>query len=247
VREDVQVTQRVVPARPGGAFTEDGRPVREIVSYARRGARFSNKQQQNWDAYAPEWVIDAETVEGDGFSWSDAFGREAPLILEIGSGVGETIAAVDRPDANILGVEVWVPGIADTLGRLAAAGRSNVRMLSIDAVWLLRERIDPGSLAELWLMFPDPWHKARHNKRRIVQPSFADLVTDRLADEGIWRLATDWEPYADHMLEVLDEAPGLTGGVVERWPERPLTKFERRGIAKERQITDLAYRKRQRS
>jgi tRNA (guanine-N7-)-methyltransferase len=166
------------------------------------------------------------------------------MILEIGSGVGETLAAVERPDANILGVEVWVPGIADTLGRLAAAGRTNVRMLSIDAVWLLQERIARGGLQELWLMFPDPWHKARHNKRRIVQPGFADLVSDRLAEGGIWRLATDWAPYAEHMEEVLSVAPGLTGGVVERWAERPLTKFERRGLAKERQITDLAYLKR---
>lgn len=217
--------------------------MREVVSYARRGARFSATQQRHWDAYAADWVIDAEAVEAEGFSWAEAFGREAPLILEIGSGVGETLASVERPDANILGVEVWVPGIADTLGRLAAAGRTNVRMLSIDAVWLLRERIDPGALHELWLMFPDPWHKVRHNKRRIVQPEFAELVTDRLSDGGIWRLATDWLPYAEHMEEVLEVAPGLTGGVVERWTERPLTKFERRGIAKDRKITDLAYRK----
>lgn len=218
--------------------------MREVVSYARRGARFTATQQRHWDAYAADWVIDTEAVEAEGFDWAEAFGREAPLVLEIGSGVGETLAAVERPDANVLGVEVWVPGIADTLGRLAGAGRRNVRMLSIDAVWLLRERIAPGSLQELWLMFPDPWHKVRHNKRRIVQPAFADLVTDRLADDGIWRLATDWLPYAEHMEEVLEAAPGLTGGVVDRWVERPLTKFERRGLAKERQITDLAYRKR---
>lgn len=235
------MTQRVAPARPGGTLTDDGRQMREIVSYARRGARFSPKQQRLWDEHARDWVIDAATVEADGFDWAHAFGREAPMILEIGSGVGETLAAVERPDANVLGVEVWVPGIADTLGRLAAAGRTNVRMLSIDAVWLLRERFAPGSLQELWLMFPDPWHKARHNKRRIVQTGFADLVTDRLVDGGVWRLATDWEPYAEHMEEVLSEAPGLSGGAVERWAERPLTKFERRGLAKERQITDLLY------
>lgn len=238
------MTQRVVPARPGGMLTEDGRQMRGVVSYARRGARFTPKQRRNWDAYAPDWVIDAATVEDDDFDWARSFGRDAPLILEIGSGVGETLASVDRPDANVLGVEVWVPGVADTLGRLAAAGRTNVRMLSIDAVWLLQERIAPDSVQEVWLMFPDPWHKARHHKRRIVQTEFADLVTDRLADGGIWRLATDWTPYAEHMQEVLDPAPGLHGGAVERWVERPLTKFERRGIAKERQITDLAYRKR---
>ncbi|BBH17896.1 tRNA (guanine-N(7)-)-methyltransferase [Nocardioides baekrokdamisoli] len=237
------MTQRVAPARPGGSLTEDGRQMREIVSYARRGARFSDRQQRIWDEYAPQWVIDPAAVEADDFDWSSVFGRDAPLILEIGSGVGETLGAVERPDANILGVEVWVPGVADTLGRLAAAGRTNVRMLSIDAVWLLRERIAPGALQELWLMFPDPWHKARHHKRRIVQPGFAELVTDRLVDGGIWRLATDWLPYAEHMQDVIDPAPGLRGGVVDRWPERPLTKFERRGIAKERQITDLAYLK----
>lgn len=238
------MTQRVVPARPGGSLTDDGRQMREIVSYARRGARFTAKQQRTWEEYAPHWVIDAAAVEADDFDWTQAFGRDAPLILEIGSGVGETLVAVDRPEANILGVEVWLPGVADTLGRLATAGRTNVRMLSIDAVWLLKERIAPGTLDELWLMFPDPWHKARHHKRRIVQPDFAALVTDRLAGGGVWRLATDWLPYAAHMQDVLDTAPGLSGGVVERWAERPLTKFERRGIAKERQITDLAYLKR---
>lgn len=235
------MTQRVVPARPGGSLTEDGRQMREIVSYARRGARFTAKQQRHWDEHASEWVIDAATVEADDFDWAHAFGRDAPLILEIGSGVGETLAAVDRPDANILGVEVWVPGVADTLGRLAAARRTNVRLLSVDAVWLLKERIAPSSLQELWLMFPDPWHKARHHKRRIVQPEFGGLVTDRLVEGGVWRLATDWEPYAAHMQEVLDATTGLHGGVVERWVERPLTKFERRGIARQHRVTDLCY------
>jgi tRNA (guanine-N7-)-methyltransferase len=141
----------------------------------------------------------------------------------------------------VLGIEVWKPGVADTLRRLAKAGVDNVRMCSVDAVWLLEHTVAPGSLAELWTFFPDPWHKARHHKRRLVLPDFAALVAGRLAPGGVWRLATDWADYAEQMVEVLDGEPALRGGVVERWPDRPLTKFERRGGVAGRTITDLAY------
>jgi len=99
----------------------------------------------------------------------------------------------------------------------------------------------PASIAELWTFFPDPWHKARHHKRRLVSPAFARVVAERLVPGGSWRLATDWADYADHMGEVLDAEPGLTGGAVERWAERPLTRFERKGLAKGRTIVDLLY------
>ena len=114
-------------------------------------------------------------------------------------------------------------------------------MLSVDAVWSLEHLVAPDSLAGLWTFFPDPWHKARHHKRRLVGPAFAALVAQRLAPGAEWRLATDWSDYAAQMVEVLEAEPQLAGGVVERWAERPLTRFERKGIAAGRDITDLTY------
>lgn len=231
----------VDPARPGVRLTADGRPLREVVSYTRRGGRLSPAQERAWERYAEDWVVPEAEASRPGFDWTERFGRRAPLVIEIGSGVGETLAAVPRPELNVLGIEVWRPGVADTLRRLAKAGIDNVRMCSVDAVWLLEHTVAPGSLAELWTFFPDPWHKARHHKRRLVSPAFAALVASRLVPGGRWRLATDWADYAEQMVEVLDAEPSLRGGVVERWRERPLTKFERRGEAAGRAITDLAY------
>jgi tRNA (guanine-N7-)-methyltransferase len=114
-------------------------------------------------------------------------------------------------------------------------------MLSVDAVWSLEHLVEPDTLAGLWIFFPDPWHKKRHHKRRLVSPDFARLAASRLAIGAEWRLATDWADYAEQMVEVLDAEPLLTGGTVERWGERPLTKFERKGLAAGRVITDLAY------
>ena len=231
----------VDPARPGVRLTEDGRPLREVVSYTRRGGRFTPAQQQAWDRRHDAWVVPEEDVAADGFRWSDRFGREAPYLIEIGSGVGETLAGVPRPAHNVIGIEVWKPGVADTLRRLEKAGIDNVRMCSVDAVWVLEHTIAAGELSELWTFFPDPWHKARHHKRRLVSPAFAALVASRLAPGGTWRLATDWAEYAEQMVEVLDAEPALEGGVVPRWEERPVTKFERKGVAKGRVITDLTY------
>jgi len=131
--------------------------------------------------------------------------------------------------------------VADGLARVAEAGSTNVRFCSVDAVWSMEELIEPDSLAELWTFFPDPWHKTRHHKRRLVTHDFARVAASRLAPGGIWRLATDWGDYAEQMVAVLDAEPDLTGGVVPRWEERPVTKFERKGVAAGRAITDLAY------
>ena len=235
----------VRPARPHHKLTEDGRRVREVLTYARRGSRFTPKQQAAWDEYAERWVVPDEAVDEPGFSWTSWFGREAPLIVEIGGGVGEATAALAaaRPSYNVLSLEVWRPGVAESLGRVAEAGADNVRFSSVDAVWTLENLLAEGSISELWTFFPDPWHKTRHHKRRLVIPEYARLVATRLVPGGMWRLATDWADYAEQMVEVLDAEPLLEGGVVERWAERPVTKFERKGIAKERTITDLAYRR----
>lgn len=235
--------QRVVPARPHHKLTDDGRRMREVLSYSRRGSRFTPRQAEAWAAYEERYVIPDAAVDQPGFTFEEWFGRRAPLVVEIGSGVGEATAvlAAARPELNVLAFEVWRPGVADTLWRLEEAGARNVRLCGVDAVWSLEHVLPAASIAELWTFFPDPWRKARHHKRRLVSAEFAELVTSRLVPGGVWRLATDWADYAEQMREVLDAAPGLRGGVVPRWEERPITKFERKGLALDRTITDFRY------
>ena len=217
--------------------------MREVLSYSRRGNRFTPHQQAAWDAHHEDWVIPETAVDDPGFRLADWFGREAPLIVEIGSGVGEAtgVLAAARPAYDVLALEVWRPGVAASLAEVAAAGATHVRFCSVDAVWTLEHLVAPGGLAELWTFFPDPWPKTRHHKRRIVDARFATLVASRLAPGATWRLATDWADYAAQMQAVLDAEPGLAGGVVSRWDERPVTKFERKGIEAGRSITDLCY------
>ena len=235
----------VRPARPHLRLTEDGRRMREVLSYSRRGNRFTPSQAAAWEAHHERWVVPDEAVDDPGFSWSDWFGREAPRIVEIGSGVGEATAALAaaRPAYDVVALEVWRPGIADTLWRCAEAGADNVRLCGIDAAWSLANLFEPRSVHELWTFFPDPWHKTKHRKRRLVDPEFARLAASRLVPGGTWRLATDWADYARQMEEVLDATPGLEGGVVPRWADRPVTKFERKGVEAGRPPTDLAYRR----
>jgi tRNA (guanine-N7-)-methyltransferase len=231
------------PARPHLRFTEDGRRVREVLSYSRRGSRFTPRQSAAWEAHHERWVIPDDAVDQAGFDLAAWFGREAPLIVEIGSGIGEATAALAsaRPDHDVLALEVWRPGVADTLWQLADAGAENVRLCSVDAVWVLDHLVAEGRLAELWTFFPDPWPKTRHHKRRLVDPAFAALAASRLAPGAAWRLATDWAQYAERMRTVLDAEPLLEGGVAPRWADRPVTRFERKGLAVDRDIVDLAY------
>jgi tRNA (guanine-N7-)-methyltransferase len=217
--------------------------MREVLSYSRRGSRFTPLQQEAWDAHHADWVIPDGAVDDGGFRLADWFGREAPLIVEIGSGVGEATGALAaaRPSYDVLALEVWRPGVASSLAEVAAAGATNVRFCSIDAVWLLEHLVAPDSVAELWTFFPDPWPKTRHRKRRLVDARFAALAAQRLAPGARWRLATDWADYAQQMTTVLDAEPLLAGGRVERWAERPVTKFERKGLEAGREIVDLCY------
>jgi len=233
------------PARPHQKVTEDGRRLREVLTYSRRGSRFTPRQARAWEAHRDAWVIPDEALDAADFRFAGAFGREAPLIVEIGSGVGEATAALAaaRPGCNVLALEVWRPGVAETLHRLAEAGVGNVRLCSVDAVWTAEHLLTAQSLTELWTFFPDPWHKARHHKRRLVTPTNASLLAGLLQPGGVWRLATDWAEYAEVMLEVLDAQPMLSGGRVERWDERPVTRFERRGLAAGREPIDLRYRR----
>ena len=168
--------------------------MREVLSYSRRGSRFTPDPGAGLGG-APRALGDPRRGgRRPGLPEADWFGREAPLIVEIGSGIGEATAvlAAARPDHDVLALEVWRPGVADTLWRLAEAGADNVRLCSVDAVWVLEHLVEPGGLAELWTFFPDPWPKTRHHKRRLVDPAFAALAASRLAPGSAWRLATDW-------------------------------------------------------
>jgi tRNA (guanine-N7-)-methyltransferase len=243
------VTRKAGVARPGTGLAEDGRHLREVTSYARRGSRLTPTLQEVWDRHAGAWLVDAGSVAEEPLRPLDRerwFGRTAPLVVEIGSGTGEALVslAAARPDHDVLALEVWRPGVARTFRLLEQEGVGNVRLLMLDAVWCLEHLVGSGDLAELWTFFPDPWHKKRHHKRRLVSPAFAALVADRLEVGGTWRLATDWSDYAEHVDVVLAAEPRLEGGRTARWAERPVTKFERRGVAEGRAIVDFCYRRR---
>jgi tRNA (guanine-N7-)-methyltransferase len=220
--------------------------MREVHTYSRRGGRFTPTQSAAWEAHHERWVIPQDALDDPGFAWSTWFGRDAPLVVEIGSGIGESTAALAaaRPAYDVLALEVWLPGVADGLGRVAEAGATNVRFCAVDAVWSMEHLVAEGSLAGLWTFFPDPWPKKRHHKRRLVKREFAQLAATRLAPGATWRLATDWADYAEQMREVLDAESLLSGGVTPRWDDRPVTRFERKGLAAGRSITDLAYTRR---
>jgi tRNA (guanine-N7-)-methyltransferase len=176
------------------------------------------------------------------------FGRSAPVVLEIGSGMGDTTAAIAQahPDTDYLAIEVHTPGIGSLLKHLGERALTNVRVIQHDAVEVLREMIPAGSLAGIHIFFPDPWPKKRHHKRRILQPEFAALLASRLAPGGYVHFATDWVEYADHALAALAATPGLRNagdGFVERPATRPETKFERRGIRLGHTVRDLYFLK----
>lgn len=176
---------------------------------------------------------------------SALFGRIAPRVVEIGFGDGMALAAraATHPDEDHLGIEVHRPGAGHLLLECEQRGLLNIRISTHDAVEVLRDQLEPGSLDCVLLLFPDPWPKKRHHKRRIVQPAFAALVASRLKHGGRFQLATDWAPYALHLREVLDACPGLVGGPVPRPVDRPLTRFERRGERLGHEVFDLEYLK----
>jgi tRNA (guanine-N7-)-methyltransferase len=235
----------VRPARPHTGLTADGRRIREVLSYSRRGSRLSDAQAAAWDRHAAQWWIPDEAVDAAGFSWAERFGRDAPLVVEIGSGIGEATAqlAAERPGHNVLAFEVWRPGVAETFHALERAGVDNVRLVSVDAVWSMTHLFSPESVAELWTFFPDPWPKHRHRGRRLVNAQFAAVAATRLRPGALWRLATDWADYAEQLEVVLGVEPLLAGGRSDRWADRPRTRFERRGVRAGRPPVDLTYRR----
>jgi tRNA (guanine-N7-)-methyltransferase len=180
------------------------------------------------------------------FDAAALFGRSAPLVLEIGCGMGEATAAMAAadPDRDYLGVDVHTPGLGNLLALAERDGLRNLRAARGDAVELLRDLMQPGSLDAVHVFFPDPWPKAKHHKRRIVRPDVVALIRDRLVPGGLLHCATDWPPYAEQMLEVLSADPGLRAvhvGYAPRPARRAVTKFERRALAAGREVFDLEF------
>ena len=202
-------------------------------------------QQRALGELGPRFLL---PFQAQALDFAAVFGRDAPTLLEIGFGMGDATAqiAAALPDTDFIGVEVHVPGVGALLKRIGEQGLTNLRIVQHDAVEVLEHMIPPGSLAGVHIFFPDPWHKKRHHKRRIVQPAFIELVTSRLAPGGYLHCATDWQHYAEQMLEVLSAAPGLVNtaaGYVERPAWRPLTKFEARGLRLGHGVWDLVFRR----
>lgn len=228
--------------RPDAGFSR-----RSVRSFVVRAGRMTVAQERAWRELWPRLGIE------DGESPLDlpaVFGRTAPVTLEIGFGNGESLAALStaHPERDFLGVEVHRPGVGHLMLLAEAADLRNVRIICRDAVEVLERRIADASLDEVLLYFPDPWPKKRHHKRRIVQPPFVELVARRLRPGGVFRLATDWQNYAEHMLAVVSACGRLAneshdGGYVARPESRPLTRFEKRGQRLGHEVWDLAFRR----
>ncbi len=220
---------------------------RTIKSFVMRAGRMTEGQQRGLEQGWPKFGLVLE----DGLrNFDELFGRSAPRTFEIGFGMGHSTLemAGAAPDQDFIGVEVHKPGVGALLSGLVSQKLNNVRVYSCDALEVLRDCVADASLDRVLLFFPDPWHKSRHHKRRIVQPAFAELVRSKLKVGGVLHMATDWEPYAEYMLEVMNVAPGYRnlaedGRCVPRPPERPVTKFERRGERLGHGVWDLKFQR----
>ncbi len=226
-------------------------PRRSIRSFVLRQGRVSNAQQRAWDTLYPRYGI---PYSGAPLDPGAVFGRDAPLVLEIGSGMGETSVAIAKahPATDYVAIEVHLPGVGSLLKSIDEEGLTNLRAIRHDAVDVLENMIPEASLAGLHIYFPDPWPKKRHNKRRIIQPPLVRLAASKLVPGGYLHLATDVRAYAEHMLEVLAAEPLLentsadpASPYVARPDYRPQTKFEARGLRLGHGVWDLVFRRRQ--
>ncbi|ODQ00230.1 MULTISPECIES: tRNA (guanosine(46)-N7)-methyltransferase TrmB [Salinivibrio] len=226
-------------------LTEDGKVIRKIRSFVRREGRLTKGQEQALNECWPTMGIDFEATELD---WQQVFGNDNPVVLEIGFGMGASLVemAKNAPEKNFIGIEVHTPGVGACLMAAREAGVTNLRVMCHDAVEVFEQMLPKESLDTVQLFFPDPWHKKRHHKRRIVQLPFAEMVRDKLKVGGVFHMATDWENYAEHMIEVMEAAPhyqniAQEGYYVPRPDDRPLTKFEQRGHRLGHGVWDIKY------
>ena len=227
-------------------MTAEADPHRPIRSFVLRQGRVSSAQARYFEEGMPRWGI---AYHPAAIALDAVFGRRAPRILEIGCGMGETTAtiAAAHPENDYLGIEVHTPGVGALLKEIATRGLANLRVVQHDAVEVVRDMLPAGSLAGIHIYFPDPWPKKRHHKRRLVQPPFVAQLAARLAPGGYLHCATDWEEYAQQMLDVLGAEPLLentAAGFAPRPEHRPLTKFEERGRRLGHGVWDVIFKRR---
>lgn len=248
------VTESPVQELPDEIDDPRTRP-RRPLSFVRRGGRMTPSQERAWEDLSPRYLLELPRAHGVTSIAEDAelipaavFGREAPLTVEVGSGQGHAIvdAATNHPERDFLAIEVYTAGLARTMIRAGWADVQNLKMIEANAPEILTGALPEGSVDELWVFFPDPWKKARQNKRRLVSEDFIPIATRALRPGGVLRLATDWQHYADQMRAVMDAAEGFTrdfdGDWAPRFEGRVLTAFEQKGINAGRDIRDLSYR-----
>ena len=223
----------------------DAAPRRPVRSYVLRAGRMGSGQVRALAELGPRYV---QPFQPTPLNPAEVFGRSAPCVLEIGFGMGDATAqiAAARPDTDFIGVEVHEAGVGALLRLIGEKQLPNLRIVRHDAVEVLREMVAPDSLAAVHVFFPDPWHKKRHHKRRLIQPPLVALIASRLQPGGVLHCATDWEPYAEQMLQVLSAEPLLANtaggaGWAPRPDYRPLTKFEARGLRLGHGVRDLVF------
>ena len=239
-------TPLIQPAVEGdGTYTEGREGHGHIKSYVRRAGRMSSAQENYYAEMMPKIGLIYAPQQID---LAAVYGRNNPKILELGTGMGETTAKIAdaNRDNDDLGVEVHVPGVGALCKQIAERGLNNLRICQHDAVEVVRDMLPEGSLDGVHIFFPDPWHKTRHNKRRLIQSPFVTLLASRLKPGGYFHCATDWEPYAHQMLQVLSAEPLLRNTAPDFAPKpdyRPLTKFENRGLKLGHGVWDLVFRR----
>ncbi|MCC5854373.1 MAG: tRNA (guanosine(46)-N7)-methyltransferase TrmB [Idiomarina sp.] len=223
--------------------------MRRIRSFVKREGRLTKGQASALERLWPSMGINAPH-SGERLDLVQLFGREAPVALEIGFGMGHSLVAMAKaaPEIDFIGIEVHRPGVGACLMEAELQGVTNLRVVEFDAVEVLEQWLDDNVLDRVQVFFPDPWHKKRHHKRRLIQPEFVQLLRRKLKVDGVLHLATDWENYAEHMLEVLSAAPGFVnlatdGTFIPRPAERPLTKFEQRGHRLGHGVWDMKFSK----
>ncbi len=226
-------------------MTEEKKYMRTVRSFVMRAGRTTEGQQKALEEVWPEMGLE---LKNGAIDFAEVFGRQAPVVLEIGFGMGDSLIemATQQPDKNYIGIEVHRPGVGRLLSRANESGLTNIRVYAEDAVEVLADCIPDNSLHALQLFFPDPWHKKKHHKRRIVQPEFAQKIRQKLEVGGYFHMATDWENYAEHMMEVMTAAEGFTNqageGEYSPQPEwRPVTKFQKRGERLGHGVWDLMF------
>lgn len=218
-----------------------------IRSYVIRGGRMTEAQEKAFAQWWPEFGLSLHDGQID---LEEAFGRKAPLVIEVGFGMGDSLLAMAlaEPEKDFIGIEVHPPGAGRLVNEAGKLGVKNLKVYLADALDVLEDCIPDGCADRFQLYFPDPWHKKKHNKRRIVQPAFVELVRTKLKPEALFHMATDWEHYADHMMEAMCIAPGYENTVGEyRFSERPdyrpITKFEKRGTRLGHGCWDIIFKR----